>query len=53
MINFRDLNKNAIYVIQPDTFVNLTNLKRLDLSKNKINSVGEGCFNGLENLERL
>ncbi|XP_014474409.1 PREDICTED: adhesion G protein-coupled receptor A3 [Dinoponera quadriceps] len=48
-----DLSKNAIYVIQPDTFVNLTNLKRLDLSKNKINSIGEGCFNGLENLERL
>ncbi|XP_011144255.1 adhesion G protein-coupled receptor A3 isoform X1 [Harpegnathos saltator] len=48
-----DLSKNAIYIIQPDTFVNLTNLKRLDLSKNKISFVGEGCFNGLENLERL
>ncbi|XP_043269261.1 adhesion G protein-coupled receptor A3 isoform X2 [Venturia canescens] len=48
-----DLSKNNLYVVESGVFRNLTNLKRLDLSVNKITALGEGCLNGLESLERL
>ncbi|XP_043470332.1 adhesion G protein-coupled receptor A3 isoform X2 [Leptopilina heterotoma] len=48
-----DLNKNDIYIIEPNIFINLTYLKRLSISYNKITTLAEGSFNGLENLERL
>jgi len=53
LILYRDLSKNVIHIIQANAFMNLTNLRRLDLSENKISSIGESYFNGLENLERL
>ena len=49
----RDLSKNQVYMIEPNVFRNLTNLKRLNLSSNKITTLNEGSFNGLVNLERL
>ncbi|XP_048511480.1 adhesion G protein-coupled receptor A3 isoform X1 [Athalia rosae] len=48
-----DLSKNEIYLIESEVLKNLTNLRRLNLSVNKISSIDEGSFQGLQNLERL
>lgn len=40
-------------MLSTDIFKNLFNLKRLNLSANKITFLDEGVFEGLDNLERL
>ncbi|KAJ8686264.1 hypothetical protein QAD02_022058 [Eretmocerus hayati] len=48
-----DLSDNDLSMIKVDTFKNFSNLKRLNLSANKIRLLDEEVFEGLINLERL
>ncbi|XP_011187617.1 adhesion G protein-coupled receptor A3 isoform X1 [Zeugodacus cucurbitae] len=49
-----DLSNNAFTTIQSENFINLTQLKRLDLSSNLLRKIDKDTFGGLlPNLERL
>lgn len=44
---------NAIKTVDKDAFKSFRDMKYLDLQNNSINSIAEGAFGGLENLNRL
>lgn len=48
-----DLRNCSIYIVEPDTFVSLPNLRRLYLSHNKIYQISERAFWGLYRLVHL
>lgn len=51
---FRDLSENQISLVNNDIFLNMTNLKKLDLSHNSLNIINEETFNEyLESVEYL
>ena len=47
------LERNTIVVVPENAFPNLPNLTLLDLSFNKINTLGKMCFVGLRQLQKL
>ncbi|KAK6964458.1 TLR cluster1 member 30 [Biomphalaria glabrata] len=47
------LNNNKLVTLHNETFAQLTNLTRLDLSSNDIRRIDAGAFQGLHNLQEL
>ena len=50
---FRDLNRNKLESIDGLTFSNLTKLLTLQLKRNNITQLKDGCFFGLARLQEL